>query len=94
MKISRQEVEHVAHLARLNLSEDDLAKMTVQLDEILNYVAKLEELDTTDIEPTTHAFSVRNAYRDDIPQESLPQEDSLRNCAAKNSEAFIVPRIL
>ena len=94
MKISRQEVEHVAHLARLNLSEDDLAKMTGQLDEILNYVAKLEELDTTDIEPTTHAFSVRNAYRDDIPQESLSQEDSLRNCAAKNNEAFIVPRIL
>lgn len=94
MKISREEVEHVAHLARLNLSEEDLVKMTGQLDEILNYVAKLEELDTTDIEPTTHAFSVRNAYRDDIPQESLSQEDSLRNCAAKNNEAFIVPRIL
>ncbi|MDJ0624295.1 MAG: Asp-tRNA(Asn)/Glu-tRNA(Gln) amidotransferase subunit GatC [Desulfocapsaceae bacterium] len=94
MKISRQEVEHVAHLARLNLSEDDLVKMTGQLDEILNYVAKLEELDTTDIEPTTHAFSVKNAYRDDIAQESLTQEESLRNCAVRNNEAFIVPRIL
>ena len=94
MKISRQEVEHVAHLARLNLSEEDLVKMTGQLDEILNYVAKLEELDTTNIEPTTHAFSVKNAYREDVPHESLPQEESLRNCAKRNDEAFIVPRIL
>ena len=68
--------------------------MTGQLDEILNYVAKLEELDTTGVEPTTHAFSVKNAYRDDVPHESLPQEESLRNCAARNNEAFIVPRIL
>lgn len=94
MKISRKEVEHVAHLARLNLSEDDLATMTVQLDEILSYVAKLEELDTGGIEPTTHAFSIRNAYRQDIPKASLSQDESLRNCAARNNEAFIVPRII
>jgi aspartyl-tRNA(Asn)/glutamyl-tRNA(Gln) amidotransferase subunit C len=94
MKISRQEVEHVAHLARLNLSEEELEKMTGQLDKILSYVAKLEELDTTGIEPTTHAFSITNAFREDIPQSSLSQEDSLRNCAVKNNEAFIVPRIL
>lgn len=94
MKISRPEVEHVAHLARLNLSEEELEKMTGQLDEILNYVAKLEELDTTGIEPTTHAFSISNAFRDDVPGQSLTQEESLKNCAVKNKEAFIVPRII
>ena len=94
MKINKQEVEHVAHLARLNLSEEELEKMTGQLDEILSYVAKLEELDTTGVEPTTHAFSITNAFREDSPHNSLTQEESLRNCAVKNSEAFIVPRIL
>ncbi len=94
MKITRQEVEHVAHLARLNLSEEELEKMTGQLDEILRYVDKLEELDTQGIEPTTHAFSITNAFREDDPRNSLSQEDSLRNCAVKNNEAFIVPRIL
>ena len=68
--------------------------MTGQLDEILSYVAKLEELDTTGIEPTTHAFSITNAFREDSPQNSLDQQESLRNCAVKNSEAFIVPRVL
>ena len=94
MKITREEVEHVAHLARLNLSEDELEKMTGQLDEILRYVDKLEELDTSGIEPTTHAFAITNAFRKDSPHTSLDQEDSLRNCAVKNNEAFIVPRIL
>jgi len=94
MKITRSEVEHVAHLARLNLSEDELEKMTGQLDTILNYVAKLEELDATGIEPTTHAFSISNAFREDVVRESLPREESLRNCAVSNDEAFIVPRII
>jgi aspartyl-tRNA(Asn)/glutamyl-tRNA(Gln) amidotransferase subunit C len=94
MKISREEVEHVALLARLNLSEAELEKMTVQLDEILSYVAKLEELDTSGIEPTTHAFSISNAFREDVIKESLSREEALKNCAVKNGEAFIVPRII
>lgn len=94
MKISRQEIEHVAHLARLNLSEEELAKMTVQLDNILSYVDKLEELDTSGIEPTTHAFSISNAFREDQVKKSLSQEESLKNCQQKNNEAFIVPRVI
>lgn len=94
MKITRKEVEHVAHLARLNLSEEELQKMTGQLDEILSYVAKLDELDTSDVAPTTHAFSITNAFREDTPQSSLDQKEALRNCAVKNDEAFIVPKII
>lgn len=94
MKLTRKDVEHVAHLARLNLSEDELSKMTEQLDNILSYVDKLDELDTDGIEPTTHAFSISNAFREDKIKESLSQEESLKNCCEKNNEAFIVPRII
>jgi len=94
MKIGRKEVEHVAHLARLTLGEDELEKLTGQLDTILRYVDKLDELDTTGIEPTTHAFSIRNAFREDRIEESLSQEDSLRNCAKSDGESFVVPRII
>ena len=94
MKLTRKEVEHVAHLARLNLSEDELVKMTEQLDNILSYVDKLEELDTQGVEPITHAFSISNAFREDVAKESLAQQQSLDNCAVKNEEAFIVPRII
>ena len=87
MKISRNDIEHVAHLARLNLSDNDLEKMTVQLDNILNYFEKLNELNTEGIEPTTHAFSICNAFRDDEIQDSLSQEEALANCAESDKKA-------
>ncbi|HIP40091.1 MAG TPA: Asp-tRNA(Asn)/Glu-tRNA(Gln) amidotransferase subunit GatC [Desulfocapsa sulfexigens] len=94
MKITREEVEHVAGLAKLNLSEDELVRMTGQLDTILSYVAKLDELDTADIAPTTHAFSNTNAFRDDEVQDSLPRDEALANGPVVNEEAFIVPKII
>lgn len=94
MKITREEVEHVARLARLNLSEEELARMTGQLDNILAYVAKLDELDTKDVVPTTHAFSIKNAFREDEVVESLPREEALANGPNENGEAFIVPRVI
>jgi len=94
MKIRQEEVEHVAHLARLNLDDDELAQMTEQLDMILGYVAKLDELDTKGIEPTTHAFSITNAFRDDSVKESLEQARALENGPEQNGESFIVPRII
>jgi aspartyl-tRNA(Asn)/glutamyl-tRNA(Gln) amidotransferase subunit C len=94
MKITREEVEHVAHLARLNLSQDELKQMTEQLDNILSYVAKLDELDTKNIIPTTHAFSISNAFRDDQIKTSLSQEEALANCPQQNGECFVVPRII
>jgi aspartyl-tRNA(Asn)/glutamyl-tRNA(Gln) amidotransferase subunit C len=94
MKISKQEVEHVAHLARLNLNQQELEKMTEQLDNLLSYVAKLDELDTENIKPTTHAFSISNAFRDDIVQDSLTRQEALINSPKQDGEFFIVPRIL
>ncbi len=94
MKITKQEVEHVASLARLNLSEEELERMTGQLDTILSYVAKLDELDTDGVAPTTHAFSINNAFREDVVQDSLPREEALANAPLHNGEAFVVPRII
>jgi aspartyl-tRNA(Asn)/glutamyl-tRNA(Gln) amidotransferase subunit C len=94
MRITQNEVIHVAKLARLNLTQEELEKMTGQLDTILSYVAKLDELDTKNILPMTHAFSVSNAFRDDVVQDSLPRNEALANCPQTNGECFIVPRII
>lgn len=94
MKISKKEVEHVAHLARLNLTEEELEKMTVQLDNILSYVEKLDELDTSQVLPTSHVFSVSNAFRDDIEKESLSQAEALKNSPQHDGATFQVPKII
>jgi aspartyl-tRNA(Asn)/glutamyl-tRNA(Gln) amidotransferase subunit C len=94
MKITREEVENVARLARLQLAGEEVDKMTSQLDTILSYVAKLDELDTTGVAVTTHTQSVTNAFRDDEVRESLPREKALANAPKQNGEAFVVPKII
>lgn len=94
MKISKKEVEHVANLARLNLSAGELETMTGQLDNILSYVDKLEELDTAGVTPTTHVFSVSNAFREDVVKEPLSQEEAVKNGPEQNGEFFQVPKVI
>jgi aspartyl-tRNA(Asn)/glutamyl-tRNA(Gln) amidotransferase subunit C len=94
MKISKKQVEHVAHLARLTLTEEELDRMTGQLDNILSYVEKLDELDTSTVVPTSHVFSVCNAFREDIVKESLSRDDALMNAPQHDGETFLVPRII
>jgi len=94
MKISREEVQHVAKLARLSLSEDETDRMTQQLDTILNYVDKLEAVDTDGIEPTTHTQQVVNAFREDEVTPSLERKKALNNAPEDNEESFVVPRII
>lgn len=94
MKISKKQVEHVAHLARLNLTDLELEKMTGQLDNILSYVEKLNELDTGSILPTSHVFSLCNAFRNDNVRDSLPRSEALKNAAQHNGEMFQVPKII
>ncbi|MBU1568640.1 MAG: Asp-tRNA(Asn)/Glu-tRNA(Gln) amidotransferase subunit GatC [Proteobacteria bacterium] len=94
MKISKKQVEHVAHLARLTLNEEELDRMTGQLDNLLLYVDKINELDTSRVVPTFHVFSVSNAFRDDIVKDSLPRKEALKNAPKQNGEMFQVPRII
>jgi aspartyl-tRNA(Asn)/glutamyl-tRNA(Gln) amidotransferase subunit C len=94
MKITPQEISHVANLARLHLSQDEVETMARQLDDILAYVAKLNELDTETVTPTTHAISIVNAFREDEVKPSLPREKALANGPQQNGEAFVVPRVI
>ncbi len=78
MSITNQDVQHVAKLARLNLSADEEQKFTEQLNAILQYAEKLNELDTDGVEPTTHVLPVSNVMREDVKRESLLR--SKRSC--------------
>ncbi len=94
MKITRGEVEHISGLARLSFTEDELEVIANQLNDILGYIDKLNELDTTGIEPTTHAQELVNAFRMDEPEESLNVDDSLSNAPEREGGQFVVPRII
>ena len=94
MKISPEEVKHVADLARLEMSPEEVESMTRQLDGILNYVAKLNELDTAGVQPTTHAISIVNAFREDRVKVSLAREDTLANAPQQDGESFVVPKVI
>ena len=94
MKITPEEVSHVASLARLQLTPEEVDAMAKQLDEILTYVAKLNELDTDGIPPTTHAISIVNAFREDEVKPSLEREKTLANGPLQNGEFFVVPRVI
>lgn len=91
---SRKEVEKVAKLARLKLSEDEVDLFTAQLGQILEYVHILDQLDTDSVEPMAHAIEVSNVFREDAPRESLPREDALANAPKSDGQAFLVPPIL
>lgn len=84
----------MAHLARLHLEGGELDQMTEQLDMILSYVAQLEELDTTGVVPTTHAFSITNAFREDTVKPSLEQGEALANGPDHSEDSFVVPRVI
>ena len=94
MKITPEEVRYVAKLARLSLSEAEVAETTLQLDRILSYVEKLDELDTTSVLPTTHALALSNAFREDELGRSLTQQEALANGPLQNGEAFVVPKVI
>ena len=94
MKISKQEVEHVARLARLELSQEEKDRYAEQLSNILTYIEKLNELDTTNVEPTAHVLDISNVMRDDVTRESLSQEQALANAPDKASGHYRVPKII
>jgi aspartyl-tRNA(Asn)/glutamyl-tRNA(Gln) amidotransferase subunit C len=94
MKITMKEVEHVARLARLELTDEEKERMRAQLDSILSYIDKLNELDTSAVEPTSHMLPMMNVFRDDEVRPSLSQEETLANAPDRQDLFFRVPRIL
>lgn len=94
MKLSREETLHIARLARLGFTEDELEKFREQLSNILENFEVLKQLDTTDIPPTAHVIEVQNIVRPDEVVESLPQEDVLSNAPKQEADFFRVRAVL
>ena len=94
MSITRNDVAHLARLARLDLSEEELGQMAGQLDAILGAVARVSEVATVDVAPTSHAVPLTNVFREDVVTECLTQEQALSGAPAAEDGRFRVPRIL
>ena len=91
MAISRDEVLHVARLARLELGEDEIERFTQQLSAILEAVAKVSELDLAGVEPTAHPLDVVNVWAEDEPRPSIPVDEALANAPDRHGGFFKVP---
>jgi aspartyl-tRNA(Asn)/glutamyl-tRNA(Gln) amidotransferase subunit C len=94
MAIERKTVEKVAKLARLQLSGEELDRYGAQLGAILDYIAKLEKIDVSGLEPLAHAVDTFNVFRDDVPRPSLTRDAALQNAPEKTGDFFIVPKII
>jgi aspartyl-tRNA(Asn)/glutamyl-tRNA(Gln) amidotransferase subunit C len=94
VKINKETVEKVAHLARLEVSEDEKELFAHQLSDILDHAEKLNELDTEDIAPTAHALPIQNVFRKDEVRASLDREAVLANAPQKDEGMFKVPQIV
>lgn len=92
--ISLKEVEHIAQLAHIELTEDEKRLFTKQLNEILEYFRKIDEADTEGVPPTYHVLDLVNVYRDDEIGESLSQKEALSNAPKKERGFFKAPKII
>ena len=93
-KITREEVRHVAGLGRLQLSPEEELQLTTQMNDILAYMDKLNQLDTSQVAPTTHAIRIENVFRDDEACPSIDRELALDNAPQSDGVSFIVPKVI
>ena len=94
MAVTRDDVKKVAELAKLKISEEEIDKFTVQFNEILKYFNKLNELDTENVEPTSHVLDLKNVFREDMVKESLDREEVLKNAPVTDGEHIKVPKVI
>jgi aspartyl-tRNA(Asn)/glutamyl-tRNA(Gln) amidotransferase subunit C len=87
-------LDHVANLARINLTAEEKERFAAQIGDVLTYIAQLNEVDVSGVEPTAHAFPVVNVWAADIPEPGLSVEDALRNAPEKRDDMFVVPRVV
>ena len=93
-EITRKDVEYVSDLARIKLREEETQDMVRQLTRIIQYIEKLNELDTSNVEPTAHILPIQNVMRDDVIRPSLPVEEATGIAPQKSNDMFKVPRII
>ena len=94
MRLSQKEVEHIALLSRLKLTDEERERMTTQLNDIMGFFEQLGELDTTDVPPTSHVIPMSNVLRADVVKPSLPVEEVFENAPDRAGDTFRVPRVV
>ena len=94
MSVSLKDVEKIANLARLYITEEEKEKYTRQLNVILEYMGQLNKVDTSNVEPLSHPFELTNVFRDDEVQPSLPVDEALKNAPEKSGNYFKVPKVI
>lgn len=94
MKLTRDTIDHLAHLARIRLTDDEKSALIGDLSRILDYVNQLSAVDTTGVEPLVSVVDKPTPLRPDVPVPGLTQADALRNAPEKNSDYFKVPKVL
>ncbi|HUT75037.1 MAG TPA: Asp-tRNA(Asn)/Glu-tRNA(Gln) amidotransferase subunit GatC [Armatimonadota bacterium] len=94
MRLSQQEIEHIALLSRLKLTADERQRLTTQLNDIMGFFEQLGELDTSGVEPTSHVIPMHNVLRADEVRPSLPVEEALDNAPQRAGDTFRVPRVV
>jgi len=94
MRLTKEDIESVAHLSRLELSEEEKDKLTGHINKLLENFEKLQELDTTDVEPTSHVIPVANVFREDVVCPSLSVEEVVANGPQVADNSFVVPRVV
>jgi aspartyl-tRNA(Asn)/glutamyl-tRNA(Gln) amidotransferase subunit C len=93
-RISEEQVKHVAHLARLAITEKEAQMLTDQLDKIITYAEQLNELNTDNVEPTAHVLEIKNVMREDRANKGLPREEVLKNAPEHQDGQIKVPGIM
>ena len=94
MSLTPEEVRHIARLARVGLSDEEVSRLQGQLSQILDYFARLQEVDTENVPPTAHTLAMENVMRDDEPQASYDKEDVLANAPQREGDLFRVRAVL
>lgn len=93
-KVTKEIIEHIADLARLNISEAEKEKFTLEMEKIISYVDKLNELDTTDVKPMEHVIPIRNILREDVVTGSFDREKLMENAPSQEEGCYKVPKVM
>ena len=88
------DVRYTAQLARINLSEEEIAQFQEQLSQVLSFVEKLKEVDVSGVEPTAHTNPIYNVFRNDEPREGFAPQEALQNAPRQANQLFIVPKVI
>jgi len=92
--ITKKDVQYIAHLSRIHLSDSEIEKLTITLEDILGYIAKLNKLDVSKVKPTSHVLPLQNVFRKDLPRPSLQQADVIKIAPGHDKGSFKVPQVI